>query len=189
MIPIDSVLNRRSVRITDDAYQIIQRIAIALHPADLGKIVLMQIVNDHIAMYKAICKHRDQQWDDRCVDDDKELYAVIREPIPDLATPPDDQMAESCARWRAQRGCPVAELPPGKLTIRQLEERVAELETALMSGWLFYDETPCCGMGTRHALKRAKIGAPIWFMYFQDAWMRVSHCPFCGRKLPTESPA
>lgn len=75
----------------------------------------------------AVRTHRDMAWDDRCLEDDRRLYEALGEPIPDFALPPVDDMLESCRRYIAQRGCPVAELPPDKMTIRQLEDEVARL--------------------------------------------------------------
>ncbi len=75
----------------------------------------------------AIRVHRDMEWDDRCLEDDKALYAVLGEPIPDFALPPKGEMLESCRRYIEQRGCPVASLPPSKMTIRQMEDEMDRL--------------------------------------------------------------
>lgn len=89
---------------------------------------ILKLASRISALENAIRTHRDMKWDDRCLEDDKTLYAVLGEPLPDFALPPKDEMLESCRRYIEQRGCPVAKLPPDKRTIRQLEDEVERLK-------------------------------------------------------------
>ena len=92
---------------------------------------MLKLASRISALENAIRAHRDMKYDDRCLEDDKTLYAVLNEPIPDFALPPAEDMLESCRRYIESRGCPVSELPPGKMTIRQLEDEVARLRDLL----------------------------------------------------------
>lgn len=76
----------------------------------------------------AIRKHRDQKADDRCWLDDDELYAVLGEDEPETTLPPECEFLESCRRfWRQRQFQPVLS-DPNAMTMRQLQDRIAELE-------------------------------------------------------------
>jgi hypothetical protein len=94
----------------------------------------LQVERDQLI--SAIRKHRDQKGDDRCWLDDYNLYTALfnvttldEDRNIDLALPPKEDFLKSCERYWAQRKIGVRELgeEPGCMTIKQLEDRVAQL--------------------------------------------------------------
>ena len=85
----------------------------------------------------AIRTHRDQRGDDRCWLDDAALYAVLDDGVDpysvDATLPPRKEFLESCSRYWGQRQSPGfdVEAGPGCMTIRQLQDRIVELEKEL----------------------------------------------------------
>lgn len=83
----------------------------------------------------AVRLHYEQRGDNRCHLDDLKLYHDALGIAPDpyvTALPPDEDMEESCRRYRRQRQCPTVAgtYPmPGGMTIAQLESEVERLRT------------------------------------------------------------
>jgi uncharacterized small protein (DUF1192 family) len=81
----------------------------------------------------AVRLHYEQRGDSRCHLDDLKLYHDALGIAPDpyvTALPPDEDMEESCRRYRRQRQCPTVAgtYPmPGGMTISQLESEVERL--------------------------------------------------------------
>ncbi len=74
----------------------------------------------------AIRKHRDMDGDDRCREDDIELYRVLGEPIPDAILPEECEFLESCKRYYRQRRTPGF---MDGMTIAQLEAEIKLLKS------------------------------------------------------------
>lgn len=84
----------------------------------------------------AIRHHRDQRGDDRCWQDDYELYAVLPE---GYSNPPKDSrvMLELCQRYIASRQDPAVHYCSPQRRIEELEQEVASLKKQLQ-------ERPAC---------------------------------------------
>jgi hypothetical protein len=78
----------------------------------------------------AIVAHHAPTGDNLCMEDDNHLYAAFGLPPRDPWCPPEDQMFESCRRF-VRRRCrphdPALPLPPGMMTIAELEAEVGRL--------------------------------------------------------------
>jgi uncharacterized small protein (DUF1192 family) len=98
----------------------------------------------------AVRLHYDQRGDDRCHLDDLKLYHDALGIAPDpyvTALPPDEDMEESCRRYRRQRQCPTVAgtypMPRG-MTIAQLGSEVERLraERDALTRACYYREGP-----------------------------------------------
>jgi hypothetical protein len=84
--------------------------------------------------WAAVAVHHAPIGDNLCIGDDNDLYAAFGLPLRDPWCPPEDQMFESCRRF-VRRRCrphdPALPLPPGMMTIAELEAEVERLHAAL----------------------------------------------------------
>jgi hypothetical protein len=78
----------------------------------------------------AIRKHRDQKGDDRCWLDDLDLYSTMDDASYDSQLPPKCEFLESCSRYWNQRQT-MMDKSADRPTIKQLENRIAELEAQI----------------------------------------------------------
>jgi hypothetical protein len=80
--------------------------------------------------WNAVAVHHAPIGDNLCIGDDNDLYAAFGLPLRDPWCPPEDQMFESCHRF-VRRRCrphdPALPLPPGMMTIAELEAEVERL--------------------------------------------------------------
>jgi hypothetical protein len=94
------------------------------------------IQDDRDKLITAIRRHRDEEGDDRCHLDDKELYFSLFDVTGDpedekkadvySGLGPEAEFLESCKRYRRQRGNPNAKDLPGCMTMRQLQDALEE---------------------------------------------------------------
>lgn len=86
---------------------------------------------DHVEfLIAAIRRHRDQRGDDRCWQDDLELYAALPEGVggADLRLPSPQEMLENCKRYCTHRHDPTQ---PYRSPEREVERLEAELKAAV----------------------------------------------------------
>jgi hypothetical protein len=100
-------------------------------PATVGRPILAQenarLVSEVDRLRAAIRKHRDYRGDDRCWQDDEELYAVL----PEGYTPPARDSAvelKNCERYIACRHNPATECVSPQRRIEELEQQVKDYD-------------------------------------------------------------
>jgi hypothetical protein len=138
-----------------------------------------------VKLISAVRCHRDQIGDSRCHLDDLELYNTLAEitgedPLFDLALPPKEDFLKSCERYWSQRKIGVRELgeEPGCMTIKQLEDRVAQLtkERDALTAMALKDEGP--GMMAELSFnwdRERHSQTPLFLVDMSLLGMKISH--------------